>query len=145
VFILERYFVSKPFCALREAFNNACHETEVPNKTTIHRLVTKFRTQEVFICDKRSSSDKAAKMTAVPISSSASAAATGCGCRNPYSHWFCSVLLEGANVKQLGLRFVWNILHIQSHFRRNSFLNFPSFIVVSLFMPLLHCCLLMLE
>jgi hypothetical protein len=36
----------------------------------------------VFVCDKCLSSDKADKITAVPISSSASAAATGYGCKN---------------------------------------------------------------
>jgi hypothetical protein len=43
VFILEHYFVSKAFAAVREAFSNAYPEKEVPNKTTIHRLVTEFR------------------------------------------------------------------------------------------------------
>jgi hypothetical protein len=36
----------------------------------------------MFVCDKRSSSDKTAEITAVPISSSASAAITGYGCKN---------------------------------------------------------------
>jgi hypothetical protein len=43
VFILEHYFASKSFDAACEAFSNAYHEEEVPNKTTIHRLVTKYR------------------------------------------------------------------------------------------------------
>jgi hypothetical protein len=42
VFILEHYFASKSFAAVREAFSNAYPDTEVPNKTTIHRLVTNF-------------------------------------------------------------------------------------------------------
>jgi hypothetical protein len=42
VFILEHYFASKSFAAVREAFSNAYPDNEVPNKT-IHRLVTKFR------------------------------------------------------------------------------------------------------
>jgi hypothetical protein len=43
VFILEHYFASKLFATLREAFSNAYPENEVPNKTPVHRLVTKFR------------------------------------------------------------------------------------------------------
>jgi hypothetical protein len=43
VFILEHYFASKSFAAVREAFRNAYPDKEVPNKATIHRLVTKFR------------------------------------------------------------------------------------------------------
>jgi hypothetical protein len=40
-FILEHYFASKSFAAVREAFSNAYPDKEVPNKTTIQRLVTK--------------------------------------------------------------------------------------------------------
>jgi hypothetical protein len=43
VFILEHYFASKSFAAVREAFSNAHPDKEVPNKTIIRRLVTKFR------------------------------------------------------------------------------------------------------
>jgi hypothetical protein len=43
VFILEHYFASKSFVAVREAFSNAYHDKEVPNNTTVHRPVTKFR------------------------------------------------------------------------------------------------------
>jgi hypothetical protein len=82
VFILEHNFASKSFAAVREAFNNAYPDKEVPNKTTVHRLVTIFRDTEVFVCDKCSSSDKTAEITAVPISSSASAATTRYGCKN---------------------------------------------------------------
>jgi hypothetical protein len=42
VFILEHYFASKSFAAIRKAFSNAYPDKEVPNKTTIHRLVTIF-------------------------------------------------------------------------------------------------------
>jgi hypothetical protein len=35
VFILERYFASKPFAVVRETFSNAYPDKEVPNKTTI--------------------------------------------------------------------------------------------------------------
>jgi hypothetical protein len=43
VFILEHYFASKSFAAVREGFSNAYPDKEVQNKTTIHRLVTTFR------------------------------------------------------------------------------------------------------
>jgi hypothetical protein len=43
VFILEHYFASKSFAAVREAFSNAFLIKEVLNKTPVHRLVTKFR------------------------------------------------------------------------------------------------------
>jgi hypothetical protein len=62
VFILEHSFASKQFSAVREAFSNAYLDKEVPNKTTIHRLVTEFRAQEVFVC---STSDKTAENTVV--------------------------------------------------------------------------------
>jgi hypothetical protein len=42
VFILEHYFASKLSAGVRETFSNAYPDNEVPNKTTIHRLVTKF-------------------------------------------------------------------------------------------------------
>jgi hypothetical protein len=42
MFILEHYFASKSFAAVREAFCSAYPDKEVPNKTTIHRLVTKL-------------------------------------------------------------------------------------------------------
>jgi hypothetical protein len=42
VFILEHYFAPKSFVAVCEAFSSAYRDREVPNKTTIHRLVTKF-------------------------------------------------------------------------------------------------------
>jgi hypothetical protein len=41
VFIVE--FASKLLAAFREAFRNVYPDKEVPNKTTINRLVTKFR------------------------------------------------------------------------------------------------------
>jgi cobalamin biosynthesis Co2+ chelatase CbiK len=34
---------SLSFAAVREALSNVCPDKEVPNKTTVHRLVTKFR------------------------------------------------------------------------------------------------------
>jgi hypothetical protein len=43
VFILEHYFALKSFAVVRESFSNAYPDKEVPNKTTIHRLVTKYR------------------------------------------------------------------------------------------------------
>jgi hypothetical protein len=46
VFILEHYFASKLYAAVREAFSNAYPDKEVPNKTTIHRLVIQFQDKE---------------------------------------------------------------------------------------------------
>jgi hypothetical protein len=40
VFILRKHFVSKYFAVARGTFNNAYHNKGVPNKTTIHRLLT---------------------------------------------------------------------------------------------------------
>jgi hypothetical protein len=42
VFILAHYFAYKSFAAVREAFNNAYPDKEVPFKTTIYRMVTAF-------------------------------------------------------------------------------------------------------
>jgi hypothetical protein len=113
VFILEHYFTSKSFAAVREAFSNAYPDKEVPNKTTVERLVTKFR-DTGSVCDRKHvrrrtvltgetlrnaeetaarspqkslrglsqqsglsvTNGKTAEITAVPISSSASAATT---------------------------------------------------------------------
>jgi hypothetical protein len=81
VFILEHHFASKSFAAVREAFSNAYPDKEVPNKTTIRRLVTSFR-DTGNVCDKCSSSDKMAEIMTVPISSRASAATAGYSCKN---------------------------------------------------------------
>jgi hypothetical protein len=92
VFILGHHFASKSFAADSEAFSIVYPDKKAPNRTTIHRLVTKFR-DTGSVCDKCSSSDKAAEITAVPISSSASAATTGHGCKNsilPLVLLFCS-------------------------------------------------------
>jgi hypothetical protein len=43
VFILEHYFASKSFAVVREAFSNVYRDKKVPNKTSIHRLVTTYR------------------------------------------------------------------------------------------------------
>jgi hypothetical protein len=50
VFILEQYFAPKSFAAVREAFSNAYPDKEVPNKTTVHRLVTQFRNTGSVLC-----------------------------------------------------------------------------------------------
>jgi hypothetical protein len=42
VFIFEHYFASKSFAADSEAISSA-NPDKVQNKTTVHRLVTKFR------------------------------------------------------------------------------------------------------
>jgi hypothetical protein len=92
VFILEHYFASKSFAVVREAFSNVYSDNEVPNKTTIHQLVTKFL-DTGSVCGKFSWSDKTAEITAVPISSSASAGTTEYGCKNsmlPLVSWFCA-------------------------------------------------------
>jgi hypothetical protein len=43
VFILERFFASKSFAAVREAFSSVYPDKEVPNKTTVQRRVTAIR------------------------------------------------------------------------------------------------------
>jgi hypothetical protein len=50
VFILEHYFASKSFAAVREAFSNACPDKKIRNKTTIHELLTKFRDRKERDC-----------------------------------------------------------------------------------------------
>jgi hypothetical protein len=52
VFILEYYFASKPFSALCEAIINAYPDKNVPDKTTVHWLETKFRVTWSF-CDRK--------------------------------------------------------------------------------------------
>jgi hypothetical protein len=72
-----KQFLSKSFAAVREAFINAIPDKEVLNKT-----VQNVGTQEVFVCDQCLSSDKTDEITAVHISNSASAVATGYGYKN---------------------------------------------------------------
>jgi hypothetical protein len=43
MFILEHYFPSKSFAAVREAFSNAYPNKGIPNKTRIYRLLIKLR------------------------------------------------------------------------------------------------------
>jgi hypothetical protein len=52
VFILEHYFGSKSFAAVREASSNAYLDKQEPNKTKVHRLVTKFR-DTASVCDRK--------------------------------------------------------------------------------------------
>jgi hypothetical protein len=59
VFVLEHYFTSKSFAAVREAFSNAYPDKEVPNETTIHPLVPTFR-DTGSVCCKCSSREKTA-------------------------------------------------------------------------------------
>jgi hypothetical protein len=40
MFILKYYFTSKPFATVLEAFSNVYPDKEVPNKTTVHQVVT---------------------------------------------------------------------------------------------------------
>jgi hypothetical protein len=40
----EYYFAWKWYAAAREAFSSVYPDKEVPNKTTVHRLVTNFGT-----------------------------------------------------------------------------------------------------
>jgi hypothetical protein len=47
--IPEHYFASKSFANIREAFNNAYPENEVPNKAKVHRLVTIFRNRKCLL------------------------------------------------------------------------------------------------
>jgi hypothetical protein len=94
VFILEHYFALKSFDAVREGFINAYPDKEVPNKTTIYRLVTQFwDTESVCLCQVLIGRKKTAEVAAVPISSSATAATTGYGCKNSefplVSSFFC--------------------------------------------------------
>jgi hypothetical protein len=64
VFVLEHYFSSKSFAIVRETFvvSNAYPYKEVPNKTTVHKLVTKFR-DKGSVCHKCSSNDETAEIT----------------------------------------------------------------------------------
>jgi hypothetical protein len=50
--VLEHYFSSKSFVAVREAFSNAYSGSGVSNNTTGHRLVTKFRDTGT-VCDRK--------------------------------------------------------------------------------------------
>jgi hypothetical protein len=85
---------SKSFAAVSKCLA-MCILTRKHRITTVHQLVTNFRTQEVSVCDKCSWSDKTAEITAVPISSSASAATTGW---IHYCHWLRRFARKGVHV-----------------------------------------------
>jgi hypothetical protein len=77
VSVLENYFASTSFDAFVKHLTMRTYaDVEVSNKTTTHRLVTQFL-DTGNVCEKCSPSDKTAEITAVPISSSASAVTTG--------------------------------------------------------------------
>jgi hypothetical protein len=54
VFILEHYFALISFAAVREAFSKAYPTKEVPNKTIVHQLVTKFQDTEALATENMS-------------------------------------------------------------------------------------------
>jgi hypothetical protein len=58
VFILEHHFTSKSFAAVREAFSNANPDKEVPKKTIIQRLVTKFGARKCLLVTSAHSATK---------------------------------------------------------------------------------------
>jgi hypothetical protein len=92
MFILEHYLASKLIVQFVKHFP----EKEVLDNTMVVGWCQNLGTQEVSVCDKCSSSDKSAQITAVPISSSASAATTGYGCKNsilPLVSWSCCVVV----------------------------------------------------
>jgi hypothetical protein len=100
VFILEHYFASKLFAAVREAFSDAYPDKEVPNKTTIHQLVTTFRDKEVFVCDKCPFREKKKQLklrphlfqTVCQLQQRDKAAVI------QYFHWFRRFVREGVHV-----------------------------------------------
>jgi hypothetical protein len=68
VFILVRHFLSKSFAAVREAFSSAYPDREVAYR--IRQQYTDWQknvgTQEVFVCDKCSSSDETSNIKELP-------------------------------------------------------------------------------
>jgi hypothetical protein len=55
-FILEHYFTSELFAFFREAISNALPDKKIPNKSTVHRLVTMCLW--MLVCGRRSVSVK---------------------------------------------------------------------------------------
>jgi hypothetical protein len=92
IFILEHFFLSKSSAALREAFRNAYRDKEVPSKTAVHRLVTKFRHTgsvrlwQVFIWRQDSRSYGRTNLTHC------------IHCKNSYCCWFFRFEREGIQV-----------------------------------------------
>jgi hypothetical protein len=107
VFILEHYFASKSFAAVREAFSNAHPDKEVPNKTTIHRLVTKFWGQGKDCLCQVLISDKTSEITAVTDFKQCISCNNGIRLRELNIATGFVVLW----VKGLELRLEWNILY----------------------------------
>jgi hypothetical protein len=97
VFILEHYFPSKSFPAVRGAFSNT-----YPDKYRIRQQYAdwqqNFRTQEVFVCDKCSSSDRAAEITAYLFQAVHQLQQRDTAARIQYCHWFSRFVREGVHV-----------------------------------------------
>jgi hypothetical protein len=79
VFILDLYFASKSFAAVCEAVCNLARKYCIRPHTN---WLYNFGTQEVLVSDKCSLSFKTVEITAILISSSASAVTVGYGCKN---------------------------------------------------------------
>jgi hypothetical protein len=94
VFILEHYFASESFTAVREAFHNAYPDREVQNKKTIHRLVTKLGKQEIFV----SSSGKTAEITAVGLQAVPQLQQRDSAAKIQYCHWIRLFVHKGVHV-----------------------------------------------
>jgi hypothetical protein len=67
VYILERYFASKLFVAVSEHLAMRILTRESQIRQQYAGWQQNFETQDVFVCDKRSSSDKASEVTSVRI------------------------------------------------------------------------------
>jgi prenyltransferase beta subunit len=102
VFIIEHYFAWKSFSAVSEALISVYPDKEVRDKTTVRQLVTKLQTQEVFVCDKCSCIDKAARITAVPILRLLQLQHRDVAPRIQYSHSCPCFVREGVHVSSQG-------------------------------------------
>lgn len=97
VFILQHCIASKSFAALCKVINKTCSHTEVPIKIRVRQLM-KRRDTGRFVRDTCSSSDKAAEITAAPVSSTVLTVITGKPARNYYRHCFSHFVREGVHM-----------------------------------------------
>jgi hypothetical protein len=97
MFILEHYFLSKSFAAVREAFSIVYPDKDVPNKTTVHRLVTKFWTQEVFMASAHRAT-KQPKLGPYRFQADNQLQQRDTAARIRYCHWFRRFVHESVHV-----------------------------------------------
>jgi hypothetical protein len=98
VFILEHYFTSKSFAAVREAFTMRILTRKYRIREQYTDWQQNFGTQEGFVCYKCSLSDKTAQTTPYRSQAVRQLQQWDAGARTQHCHWFRRFVHEGIHV-----------------------------------------------